>query len=289
VHARNTGVAMWYLKRGSGARELDEAELRTALRGGRLTGLERIRAEGQEQWSYVYELDLYRELRPGAEPRAHARRNVISGLVVHLILFLGVMGWVVAGRGSVPVWGGIWGALVLLHLVQGVRVLAMEQRSAERDDYVEQLGQALAATGDLLPATERDRIEQRALALHRRRLALVEAGGGRDALEAEREAVHARLGATDDARTVAAFEEEAAALDERLEVLDQAVEEAARLAARERTLLHELEGLRLAVLQAEAHPEAPSVGAQLERVRGELSAMAEVEAALAQARRVGDG
>ncbi len=105
-------------------------------------------------------------------------------------------------------------------------------------------------------------------------------------MELERAEAAARL-ATDEV-TTEAHEQEAAAIRARIVSLDGALATKERLQARQRTLLHQLAGLKTAAAHALA-TEAPSdfddLGAQSRQLQSEVHAVVEVEEEMARSRR----
>ena len=131
-------------------------------------------------------------------------------------------------------------------------------------------------------------IEAAARALHERRLRLAELvePGVRRRLEGELQEARERAEAAPDAQGAEVYDAEARAITARLEAMDDATAIADRLRARERTILHEIDAVRLALARSGA-TDASSVtlGRHVDKLRGELAADAEIEARLAQARR----
>lgn len=101
----------------------------------------------------------------------------------------------------------------------------------------------------------------------------------------EKDEVHRQRDAATDPRTAAALEQQLASIEQRLVYLQGAVDAARRLEASERALVHQVEGLRLSLLQAAiANTETPDLSFELTRVREELDASHEIEESLAMAR-----
>ena len=69
--------------------------------------------------------------------------------------------------------------------------------------------------------------------------------------------------------------------------MEAAATAARRIEARQKTLLHPLQGLRIALLRSSAEEmlTAPNLAGRIEKIRGELQADSEVEEELARARR----
>jgi hypothetical protein len=163
--------------------------------------------------------------------------------------------------------------------------------------YLAELEQALDALAAALDANDSVRmdpsefedIRARARALHLQRIALREVANDDAMARLEAELMDAQHNAdqAQDERSAAVYEAEARAILGRLQTMKDAAAAADRIRARERTLLHELEGARLQLLRAGVHEEPlPELVAQLARVKGELEAEAEVDAKLAEAQRV---
>lgn len=132
-----------------------------------------------------------------------------------------------------------------------------------------------------------ERLESR----HQSLLAL-HANEDRATLETELVDAQARQEAAPDALAAEVFGDEAAAIAERLAAVDAAIAVAEQLAARKRTLLHQLAGLRLAAGQTAATHDGPEPARVAEglvekthTLRDALSASAEVDEALARARK----
>ncbi|HCH65341.1 MAG: hypothetical protein CL927_02130 [Deltaproteobacteria bacterium] len=113
----------------------------------------------------------------------------------------------------------------------------------------------------------------------------------RTALEAELAHALSRQEAAPDALTAGIYGDEAAAIADRLTAVDAAVAVAEQLAARKRTLLHQLAGLRLSAGQTAATHDGPEPARVAETLlekthalRDALRASAEVDEALARAR-----
>jgi len=110
-------------------------------------------------------------------------------------------------------------------------------------------------------------------------------GAARERLTREREEAEAGAARASDPRTAEVLREQARSVEARLAALEQAAGASARLAARERTLLHQIEALRLALLQTGLDEQrAPDLAGEVERLQLDLRANAEIEADLARAR-----
>jgi hypothetical protein len=157
---------------------------------------------------------------------------------------------------------------------------------ADLDAALAALSRAAAERG-LPPGVDLPALRAAAASLHGRAEALAALGGEDDRvrLAAERDAARARAESAADPRTREALHAEAASAEERLAALERAADAAARLASRERTLLHQVEALRVSLLEAGADEgAAPDLAAEVERLRLDVQANAEVDAHLARAR-----
>lgn len=144
------------------------------------------------------------------------------------------------------------------------------------------------------PAPDLEGLTQAAERLEARHRALValHAHEDRAALEAELRSARRREAEAADAVTAEVFAEEVAAIADRLSGIEAAMSVSDQLAARKRTLLHQLAGLRLAAGQTAATHDgtepARVAGTLVEKtatLRDALSASAEVDDALVRARR----
>lgn len=146
----------------------------------------------------------------------------------------------------------------------------------------------------LHPTLDLSALREAVTELHRRTEALQAIGDEAELhrLEHTREAAKesARL-ATDEA-SAEAFELELEAIDERLAAMQSAMSTRARLQARQRTLLHQLQSLRMAAAHAlatEAPDDFDGLKAQAERLHEEVRASREIEEELARSRRLAAG
>ena len=152
---------------------------------------------------------------------------------------------------------------------------------------LQQAGEKNALPGDL----DLNALRSAAKDLRKQHLALAELAqpATREKLAQERDSALAQAKETQDPRTIEVLQEQARSVTGRLEALQQASDAAARLQARERTLLHQIEAVRLAVLQSGAEQgNAPDLASEVQRLQSDLRAEAEIEATLAKGR-IGTG
>ena len=291
---------------------LTEKELRDKLRRGRLSCMVPARPEGEETWRLLHTWPLFREevAVHGGQVGVGPRRWRVRGLAVHLVVLVMVLAGLTAATGHVPSWW-VWWALGLG--IHGLTALPILRRHTHRgpssspepaaespgslregvpDPQVAGLDAALAsleaAAGDTGAAPDIDigavRAAGAALASRRARLAAAVPEGAAAALEQELAGAEVRASASPEVEDYAL---EVRALAQRLSGLRQAQASLQRLRARERALLHEVESLRLIVLQADAQSaEAPALGDAVRRLRSEVAAVEEVDETLRLARPV---
>lgn len=289
-------MATWTVRTELGERSYREGEVRSMLTRRDLTGLELARPSTDHSWLPLCDHEAFAAVRP----RRAALWAPWLTLGGHVLFWL--FG-TAAAVGVAGLWGLValvWTPLLLLHAgwagwttwralsatrttyrvdVGGAKARGAGDRVQARDPFLDELAQAAAG---LEQATEgRDQpVDLSALVsaaeeAHGRRVRLAGAASeaARTRLYEERARVVERLDAAG-AGERGVIEAELAALEDRIAQVDALRGQAARLAARERTLLHEIESLRLRLLA-----EGPSmpVGAELTRLRMELVAEAEVE------------
>lgn len=303
-------MTRWRIDDDGKTRELTEQELREKLRRGKLSGVELARPEGEEGWRPLHAWPLFQEevAVSGGDTELAALDRRAKGFAAHFVVFVMVMLGLTAAQGHLPSWW-VWWALGLG--IQGITAVpAIIQRIQRR--HASQAAQAVEALdptldGEVDPqlvdlhaalasldAAARDSGEApdidlaavrqagATLAARRARLAAALPEGGAVALEQALAAAEIRSAASPDVEDYAA---EVRALAQRLSGLRQAEASLDRLRARERALLHEVESLRLVVLQADARDaEAPAVGDAVRRLRSEVEAVEEVDETLRRAR-----
>jgi len=161
------------------------------------------------------------------------------------------------------------------------------------DPYLAELDRKLAALEAAAhgrpfpPGLDLAALRREAEALRGRHLALAEvaAPAERERLAAERADALGRADASADPRTSEVLRAQARSVGERLAALDEATAAATRLEARERTLLHQLEALRLSLVQAGTDEgRAPDLAAEVRSIQLDVKATAELESDLARAR-----
>jgi len=324
-------MAEWRIERDGNTVVTTERVIREDLRVGRLSGAEMVRPPDATGWLPLHTLALFSEEVPTrATSPDTADGKIARGWVIHLLTFLFITAY--AGRGTIPIWAFFWGLGLLAHTLRGLPAAARALRSAwrptsppqqpaatvaedptpgvpapaaqpaSRTAFIGQVHDAVGAVRGvwsqgaqaLGPLPDLDGLTQAAEQLETRHEALLALHHleDRDTLEAEFTAASARAETAPDAVTADVFLQEAAAIADRLAGIDAAMAVSEQLAARKRTLLHQLAGLRLAAGQTAATHDgtepARAAGTLVEKtanLRDALQASAEVDDALVRARK----
>jgi len=301
-------MSLWEVQRRHRIRVYGAERVRQRLASGRLDGDSLVRRLGEAEWRRLREVP---ELIRSPLPHAHASRSrsgPLVGLAWHAAIWAG-LSW----RVHLPLWVVLpWGFAVCLHALRVVRgFLARRPGQAratgettpaadrvgaaepEADAFLAELGVMLddlertAAALRLAGVPDLPALRAATLELRRRHLALVAFSGPveRTRLEEERDRALSQASRSTDPRTVEALKAQARSVNERLESLREAAEAAARLEARERTLLHQVEALRLGLARYGAdEAPAPDLAGEVQRLELDLKSSAEIEAHLARAR-----
>lgn len=306
----------WRIQDDDRVKEVDEATLRRRLRHGNLSGTELVRPPGADTWIALHDTPLFREeVAFTGDPWVAARRRTIRDFLGHFGVFAAVVAMLWLIQGSFPGYLMWWGIFVAIHafgtipaalqLVRGRPTTAREPvppalpEAPPRSEFRAAFDKALGALRTQLEATpsedapDLDGLRHAALDLDERgrQIAALADPDAEAQLARERDEVDARIAAAGSERSGEALEAQRAALDTRLAVISEAKDMLARVHARQRTLLHELEALRAELLQASLRegPEAPEMAEQVERLRKEAAASNEVDEVLARARRARQG
>jgi serine/threonine protein kinase len=105
--------SVYHVQVGEKVRQYDEAKLGDQLRRGKLSGIELVRRDDEEQWQPLFESRIYQRVVPTAgDPRSAARMRVLRGLAGHFtgFIFTGVVMY--STQGHLPFWMAIWGAVL---------------------------------------------------------------------------------------------------------------------------------------------------------------------------------
>src|SRR5687768_3747391 len=286
-------MAQWRVQDGSDVVELSDEKLRKKLRGGDLTGAELARREGDIEWRPLHSYAVFKEEVPfvGAS-HASARRRIIFPLLWHVASFVGV--GLMAGF---PGWMVFWGIGLGFHFIGALRKLvqlgplaphfapervaaaATEPLQAEIETAFQSLEKVATGRKDIDVAGTK----KAALSLAQRRAALLPLcdPATRQRLDAEQDKLIAQE-ETAEPEMKEILRQQALALQQRLDAMDQADSLAKRLEARLRTVLHQTENLRLQLARTgvdEASSTPPSLAEDVRKIQREIAADAEVEQA----------
>lgn len=286
----------WQLQSGTELSTLTEAELHALAATGALQPTDLVRPPGATGFVPLQHLRL-----PGPAATAPSLR----GLVVHAVVFLGAVGFLM--RGPLLALATLWTVALLAHgvwVVMGRRAAAAPALPAPdpaRSPFLEEVEQAAAAVAQAWEEAPQalgqppDLAGLRAAAARldsaHTALARLDTTGSPEALRTERQAAQQRADDAQDAASAEIFAAELSAIDDRLAAWEASRVVAEQLAARKRTLLHQLAGLRLAAVQTAVSHDGPDPATAADQLVGRtaelrdaLQASAEVEDALAQAR-----
>lgn len=290
----------WQLQTGGSTTTLTEDELRTLLSTGAVSETALVRPPGAPGFVPVHHLALARAAPP-------ARRPDWRALAVHAVIFIGAVGFLM--RGPLLALATLWTVGLVAHAVwvalglRAARPALAEPAAATAPasaflQEVDEAAQAVHAAWQAAPRVLGDPPDLEGLRSAAARLdsahgALAALFSEPEllALREERAAAETRRSGAQDPASAEIFAEELAALEDRLAAMEAARVVSEQLAARKRTLLHQLAGLRLAAVQTAASsdeqaqaPEAERLVQKTASLRDALRASAEVEGALARAR-----
>jgi len=278
---------MWEIDQRGVRRHLSDDQVRNALRTGELTGRELARRDGERTWSPVVELPEFRGPL-GLEVALSRSDGNLRAFLSHLGVFSVFV--VFSGLTDFNGWAFLpwWGLGVALHGVSVAtkwrrRERGVQQRAAEpKSDLGRRLERLTKDVKD--PALRADLLDlqSKADALSGQRDQLGQLLSQDHSLESEAAEIEQALASTTDPRTKEALLQNRNALSTRLELLEKAKDAQVRLSAQQRTLEHQIEALRLALLQRGG--ENSGLQQQLDNVRALVDADDEVEALLASAR-----
>jgi hypothetical protein len=297
-------------------RTYDEDELARRIRRGRLTGVELVRRDDQENWQPLFESSIYRREVPSAgDPRDAVRWRLLQAMGAHFSGFFitGVVMYSITGH--IPFWMGIWGAVLAMQAFRAVPAawtLLSRRRLGEGPGQASPglpAGQApqppqLGATSSVAQeaARVRELLEQRGGSDKRRLLAEVDGilklTGDLAARQADLEEqtsdreraelaaavseASARLERAELAQDRRLFERQLQVLRNREEAIAKAVRVLERLRARREMAEHQLKQLRLDLSRGAATGlDVPELSSRLEFIRYEVDAKEEVDEILA--------
>src|SRR6185503_3447124 len=172
-----SGPPVYHVQTRRRVKEYDEGELAELIRKGKLTGVELVRRDDEEQWQPLFESKVYRREVPTlTDPRDAARMRVLRAVGGHFTGFFITSIVMYATQGHFPFWLAIWGAVLGMQAIgaipAGVTLLRKRRDAAEPAG-----GAAATPTPAALPARVLSPIEQEAARVR----ALIEKQGGADA------------------------------------------------------------------------------------------------------------
>ena len=291
-------MAAWRVQKGNDILDLTEEQLRKKLRKNDLSGAELARSADDSEWKPLHTLAIFKEeVAFSGSSREATMRRVIVPLIGHAAVFVAfgtfIFGW--------PWWMMFWGIGLVAHAGGATsQYLALRgQRDAtgaapaakatpalasgdpldqELDAAFAELAKAAASRTDIDVAGTR----KAALVLQKQRAALLPLCDPktRERLDAEQDRVMAEEGTTSEAVMKEALRQQALALQQRIDAIDEARSIAARLEARMRTVLHQVENLRLQIARASVDDTtAPSLTEDVRRIQREIAADSEAASA----------
>ena len=106
-------ASVYHVQEGDKIRSYDEDKLSALLRKGKLSGVELVREDDDEQWQPLFESRIYRRVVPtSGDPRTAASLRVLRGVGGHLTGFV-ITGIVMySSQGHLPFWMAIWGVVL---------------------------------------------------------------------------------------------------------------------------------------------------------------------------------
>ena len=302
-------MEQWFLQDGSSVQEISEDKLRRRLAKGDLSGLELAHPQSETGWRPLHDWPVFAETVPfQGSARGAAQARARHGFFWHLGAFLGVIGYLTLQQGSVPSWSVFWMLGLAGHALRALPAIRSFWEASE-ESQTEAVPVSQPSAGELQPAdgflgeTEQaltelaqvggDRVDIAALGEGAQALqdALERMAEGADPEAGRRlqEALDQATGQVEreqDAATAEIYQSEVQAIRARLDAWTDASAAASRILARQRTLVHQIHALRLDLAREESPPpaQADPIQNQVQRLRKEAVAAAEVERDLARAR-----
>jgi len=307
-----TAPPVYHVQTRRRVKAYDEGEIAQLIRRGKLTGVELVRRDDEEQWQPLFESKVYRREVPTLDdPRDAARMRVLRAVGGHFTGFFITSVVMYATQGHFPFWLAIWGAVLAVQAVgaipAGVTLLRKRQQGTSQGAVG--AGTPPEASPPALPARVLSPIEQEAARVR----TLIEKQGGADAkgliaevdgilkltadLEArqadleeqtsdrERAALakavaeaRARLERADLEQDRRLFERQLEVVQGREEAIAKAVRVLERLKVRREVAEHQLKQLRLDLSRGAASGlDVPELSSRLQFIRYEVDAREEVK------------
>ena len=302
--------AIYHVHSEDKVKDYDEDRLVELLRKGKLTGLELVRRDDEEQWQPLFESRIYRrEVPTTGDPRDAARMRVLRGLLGHFSGFFitGVVMFVLTHE--FPFWMAIWGAVLLMQTLGSLPAAFTLLRNRRMDSRAgvplpPAPAAALPAAGAALSPVAQEAARVRALIEQRggpdtaRLLAEVDgilklttdlaareedlreqtSDRERAALGSSVAEARARLDRAELAQDRRLFERQLEVLQGREEAIAKAVRVLERLHVRREVAEHQLKQLRLDLSRGAASGlDVPELSSRLQFIRYEVDAKEEVE------------
>ena len=289
----------------------DEGELAQLIRRGKLTGVELVRRDDEEQWQPLFESKVYRREVPTlTDPRDAARMRVLRAVGGHFTGFFITAVVMYATQGHFPFWLAIWGAVLAVQAVGAIPAGVTLLRNRQEGQVAVGAGTTPnGAAPPALPARVLSPIEQEAARVR----TLIEKLGGPDTkgliaevdgilkliadLEARQadleeqtsdreralltkavEDARARLERADLEQDRRLFERQLEVVQGREEAIVKAVRVLERLRVRREVAEHQLKQLRLDLSRGAASGlDVPELSSRLQFIRYEVDAREEVK------------
>jgi serine/threonine protein kinase len=296
-------------------RHYAEGELAQLIRRGKLTGMELVRRDDEEQWQPLFESRIYRREVPTLDdPRDAARLRLLRAVGGHFSAFF-ITGVVMyATQGHLPFWMAIWGAVLAMQAV-GAAPSAwtlLRRRRADADPAAIGAGPPLQEAPRLAPAVGAAAPPSAVAQEAARVRALIEQRGGKEtprllaevdgilelttelaarqadleeqtsdreraALAAALAEARIRLERADLAQDRRLFERQLEVVQGREEAIAKAVRVLERLRVRREVAEHQLKQLRLDLSRGAASGlDVPELSSRLQFIRYEVDAKEEV-------------
>jgi len=307
-----SGPPVYHVQTRRRVKAYDEGELANLIRRGKLTGVELVRRDDEDQWQPLFESKVYRrEIPTLTDPRDAARMRVLRAVGGHFTGFFITSIVMYATQGHFPFWLAIWGAVLAMQAVGAIPagVTLLRKRRESEHGSVAAGTTPPEAAAPALPARVLSPIEQEAARVR----ALIEKQGGADAksliaevdgilkLTADLEArqadleeqtsdrerallakavadARARLERADLEQDRRLFERQLEVVQGREEAIAKAVRVLERLKVRREVAEHQLKQLRLDLSRGAASGlDVPELSSRLQFIRYEVDAREEVK------------
>lgn len=271
-------MAEWRIRLEDSEKRWSERYIVQRLQGGHLLGSELVCSIDGDTWTPLYQTAMYRRALGEGDPRRRATIRAVMPFLEHLAVYVMIVAFM-----GFPSWALWWGIGLAAHalktgqLVWEARDLPNVLPPLSAEPAVRPAATPLLLAIDGLRDLLRDRPPEDPLRLEMDQLAAaaVTLEGRQAALAGLVEP--ATLDALRRERDGVTDPRERVALDERLRTTEQALETRERLASECRALLHQVEGLRVAMLTAEASAQAPDLVPRVRELRLRTAADAEVQ------------